>query len=195
MKYECSGGAGHTPERDTEGAAPVHPQHTTPSTLDDKDRALLERFPAPRRSLIANLFLAPVRRGAVAPALVVRDVLSELDDRLGWALRNGGAYAEEERAKVRDIMDAVINHGDEAEAYARWCVAYEALPEEERRRRKAGRTNQAVAAWMDRQEPTEKQVAYLRRRGYAGPIDSRAHASSLIDVYTRGGRVETGGAS
>jgi hypothetical protein len=168
----------------------MHPQHTISPTLDDNDRALLERFPANRRSLIANLFLAPVRQGVIAPPLVVREVLSELDRRLGWALRNGGAYAEEERAKVRDIMDVVVNHGDEAEGYARWCVAYEALPEEERRRRKAGRSNQAVAAWMDRQEPTEKQIAYLRRRGYAGPIDS-----SLIDIYTRGGRVETGGAS
>ncbi len=46
---------------------------------------------------------------------------------------------------------------------------------------------------MDRQRASEQQIAWLRRMGYDGPIDSKAHASALIDIYTRGHRVITAG--
>ncbi len=36
-------------------------------------------------------------------------------------------------------------------------------------------------AWLDRQSASDKQIGYVRARGYSGGVTSKAHGSALID--------------
>ncbi len=180
------------------GAQPA-PRPPTGPPDPPGDRTLLDHFPQHQRSTISNLFLAQIRSGYPPPghahagawtARGVRDaVLLALGARLQRAFRHGrgGDYARDAA-----ILRVLHDQGGAALAFAAWALARAALPREERERRKQGRAREHIAAWMDHQPPTDKQVAYLRRMGYAGPIDSTAHASALIDIYTRGYAVVRG---
>ncbi len=173
---------------------------TTPTTPASRD--FLELLPQPQRSTVANVFLNQVRRNphliaatavpSVRPNAVLILVREELQGRCRRA-RAGGWY--DELAKVGKWLALLDRHQGQALAYAQWCLDYEALPREERERQKRQKAEQYRTASMDCQPPTEKQVSYLRRLGYTGRLDSKAHASSLIDVFTRGGRVVEGGAA
>lgn len=150
-------------------------------------RALLEHFPQPRRSAIANLFLNEVRRGAgETPEQVRVAVMMELTDRLRRAANYQWA---DEYTRVAEFIRILHAHEPAARQYAQWALDWESLPPEERERQKGERSAQHLSAAMDRQPPTEKQVGYLRKMGYDGPIDSKAHAAALIDIHTRGHRV------
>lgn len=153
-------------------------------------RAFLARFPQNQKSTVANLFLAPVRRGIRTPDAVRAAVYAELRDSIARAVRSG--YSSD---RDQFILDQMQHDYDGSLDYARYAIAYEQMSPAEKARMKSTRAQEGIDAWMDRQEPTEKQVGYLRGRGYDGPIDSRRHASALIDIYMRGGRVETGGAA
>ncbi len=162
----------------------------TPTTPASK--AFLERFEQPVKSTIANLFLRPVRAGtAHYPRAVLAEVLRELQARRARAAAGGWR----ETLELTEMIYATIAaHEKEAIAFGAWALEWEALPPEERERRKRDRGEQYRTAHMDRQAPTDKQVEYLRRMGYDGPIDSKAFASSLIDCYTRGYKVVRGAA-
>ena len=166
----------------TEGWYPAVPTDIT--TL----RAFLAHFPQNQKSTVANLFLAPVRRGIRTPEGVRAAVYAELRESVERAASWG-------RANERDqfILDTMRLDYDGSLDYARYAIVYEQMTTEEKARIKAGRAQEGIDAWMDRQEPTEKQIVYLRSRGYTGTIDSRRHASALIDIYMRGGRVEANG--
>lgn len=157
--------------------------------MNDEDRAFLDLFPTLKRSTVANLFLGPVRRGIAHPVHVYTSVIAELAERTDRAERYGyDTSTDALLATVRDNHDAGI-------AYARWCIAYEQLPPEEKKRRKQNSTAEGIGKWQEQQPATEKQIAYLARVGYTGPVHNRRHASSLIDIYMRGDRVEVGGAA
>ncbi len=167
--------------------------HATTAPTIQPSKALLDRFEQPLKSSISNLFLAPVRSGAARfPRAVLAEVLRELQDRRARAAAGGWRETFE---LTGTILATIAAHEGEAIAFGAWALEWEALPREERERRKRDRGDQYRISYMDRQGPTERQVEYLRRMGYRGPIDSKAHASSLIDVYTRGGRVVEGGAA
>ncbi len=153
--------------------------------MNDADRAFLDLFPANRRSHVANLFLDPVRRGIATPTQVYGAVYAELRRRL-----EGPRWHGYDDTNDRLIFDTLRGNYDAAVAYAGWCVAYEQLPPEEKKRRKQASTAEGIGLWQEQQPPTEKQIAYIRALGYTGPIENRRHASSVIDVYKRGGRVE-----
>lgn len=164
---------------------------TTPAS-----RALLDRFAQPQRGTVANVFLNQVRANphliaaTAVPSARASTVLILVDEELRGRYRRaraGGQY--DELAKVGEWIALINRHPAEALAYAQWCLDYEALPREERERCKRDRGEQYRTAHMDRHAPTDKQVEYLRRMGYDGPIDSKAFASSLIDCYTRGYKV------
>ncbi len=169
---------------------------TTSSATIQASRELLDFFPQPERSTIANLFLQQVRAGcpphghsADAPwtADGVRlAVLVALTERLRRAFRHGW---RDEYGRDGETIRILNAHQEAAIAFGQWAIEWEALPREERERRKRAQGDQYRTNYMDRQAPTEKQVEYLRRMGYDGPIDSKAFASSLIDCYTRGYKV------
>jgi hypothetical protein len=53
-------------------------------------------------------------------------------------------------------------------------------------RRKSLRGARYREEWMATQPPTERQLAYLRRLGWTGPVVSKAEASQLIDERLKG---------
>lgn len=153
-------------------------------------RAFLDYFPPLGRSHVANLFLRPVRQGITTPDGVYAAVFAELRENIERQRTWG-------RENVRDqgILDQMRRSYDDAMDYARYAIEYEKLTPAEKQRIKDGRADHEIGKRLDAEEPTEKQVAYLRKRGYAGPIYSKKFASSLIDIYTRGGRVDMSGAA
>ncbi len=165
----------------------------TPNATTQASKAFLDRFEQPLKSSISNLFLAPVRSGAARfPRAVLAEVLRELQGRRARAAAGGWRETFE---LAGTILATIAAHEGEAIAFGAWALEWEALPREERERQKRQRGDQYRISYMDRQAPTEKQVEYLRRMGYTGRIDSKAHASSLVDIYVRGGRVVEEGAA
>lgn len=153
-------------------------------------RAFLVHFPQEQKSHVANIFLAAVRQGAQTAGGVLTRVTIDLHERL----RRAAHYRDKtEHTKIDNILYYFEHYDEDAEAFARWALAWEKLSPAEKARHKAGTAREAIRAHMDREDPTAKQSAYLRKMGYTGPIDSKAHASALIDIYLRGGRVEAGG--
>jgi hypothetical protein len=156
------------------------PSQAEPAGLDPAARdAFLSHFPANKKGTIANLFLSPIRRRVIVPGLVVEAVVHELYQRLEnpapWASE---AYLDDAAHASQVIQD----HRLEAIAFAQYYIEYEQLPYTERQALKAQRGDEHRAAWMAAQPPTEKQLGYLRKLGYAGPAPaSKADASAEID--------------
>jgi len=150
-------------------------------------KTLLDHFGQSLRSTVANLYLRPIReRGACDPRAVHAAVVRDLQERRAQAHRGGWR----ESFELADaILTTVTDYEADALAYAAWALAWEALSPEERRRQKGERSAQHIASIMDRQPPTEKQIAYIRRMGFTDPIPSKAFASSVIDLLTRGNEV------
>ena len=151
----------------------------------DNRRAFLERFPEHLRSTIANTFLCAIRAGATAEADVVyrveRAYLCRLD--AGERVRDGLA-----RRRAQAVLDALTAHPEQAAAFAAWCLEWESLPAEERAKRKRCRSEEHRRAWLAAQPATERQIAFCRALGHTGPIESKVHASEIIDKL-RGVRV------
>ena len=149
----------------------------------DTRRAFLERFPEHLRSQIANTFLCAIRAGVTTEADVVyrveRAYLCRLD--AGERVRDGLA-----RRRAQAVLDALTAHPEQAVAFAAWCLEWESLPAEERKRRKRCRSEEHRRQWLAEQPPTGRQVAYARLLGHDGPIESKADASRIIDSLKAG---------
>lgn len=156
----------------------LDPSGGASSAPSGSSRAFLLHFPERERSAVANLFLLQVRRGASDPAEVVARATTEARGRLQRAVQYNDALWY---AKVQEILDALQDYPEEAADLARWAIEWESLPHDERERRKAERGQQYKRQWMAHQPATEKQMAYLHRLGYRGPVASRQQASELID--------------
>jgi len=161
------------------------------------DRKLLDFFPQNEKSTIANLYLAQVRSGqATTPEAVHRLALEALRERWGRAIEYsrqpwGNRDAELARAeRLAEQLGILTRQAAAGVAYGAWALAREALSPAERERRKNSNGAQYVRSSMDREPATEPQISHLRKLGYTGDIQTKGHASSLIDVYHRGGRVE-----
>ncbi len=155
-------------------------------TTDD-GRALLEHFPNARRSYVANTFLYAVRAGARTPLQVLASV--------NETLRETHARSQRWRftdtvQRTEEVMAVLVEHHDEAMAFAAWALAWEALPQAEKDRQKAAKGAAHRQTYMEQQPPTDKQRSYLAALGYHGEITSKAHASDLIDKIRRGEMVE-----
>src|SRR5262245_1260345 len=134
---------------------------------DDPRRAFLERFPAARRSTVANLFLHAVRRGAGDVEAVLRSVAETAVTRRLVAERYGNVDALD---KARELGVALASRPDAAAAFADWCLEWERLPAAERQAIKEARAQEGIRHWMGTQPATEKQTAYLVRLGHRGPV-------------------------
>lgn len=145
-------------------------------------REWLEQFPPRRRGPLANWFCQAVRAGCNTP----RDVLAAVSMTLKARLNSRWSDAED-REFFRGALEAI--HGEERPAaleYARAVLRWEALPRAERERIKNERGETHRQAWMENQEPTEKQVSYLAALGYRGDRPAnRREASELIDNLKR----------
>jgi hypothetical protein len=150
------------------------------------DRPFLDRV-GPHRSHATNLFLAQARAGVTMPQAIILRVTADLQARIA-AARRYGQHDQEQRDQL--ILDAIYSHVDEARDMAAWAVEWETTPREQREQVKAQRGEQYRHAYMASQPATEKQIGYLRKLGYAGAVNSKAHASELIDglLSQRGGR-------
>ena len=152
-------------------------------TPRDDDRSFLNHFPNARKSFVANAFLFAVRRGARTPLQVLAAVQHELRRANTWS-------SDERQARNQEVLDTIAEHHEEAMAFCRYALDYEALPPAEKERRKAEQGAPHRQAWMSQQPPTAKQCAYLEVLGYRGEITSRQHASELIEQLKRQPRHE-----
>jgi hypothetical protein len=155
----------------------VNPDRPDPTAKDD----YLAQFPERQRGPVGNLFLRPIRNGITDPAAIVEAVRRDLLSRLQQSRDE-----PEGRKKVLAVLQTLDQ--PEARATAAWYVSYEKLPPAAKATLKAQRAEAGIRAWMETQPPTERQLNYLRRLGYDGPVENRARASELIDRLVKGGR-------
>jgi acyl-CoA reductase-like NAD-dependent aldehyde dehydrogenase len=159
----------------------------TQSLSTEDGRALLERFPGPRRSYVANTFLYAVRSGARTPGKVLADVEHELSETAKRSRRWNFTDTIERTESIYAILN---EYHDEALAFAAWAIRWEALPPAERERQKQAKGAPHRQKYLEEQPATERQINYVRSLGYHGPVTSKAHASSLIEQLKRGEPVE-----
>lgn len=144
----------------------------------------LSHFPTERRSRVVNMFLDPVRRlGVTSADMLVEHIRRNLDQRI----REAAYWRSPDLGALTDIRAVIEARPDEARRFALWAIAWASLPGEVRDRAKAQRAEHYRREWMAQQQPTDRQLAHLRRLGYQGPPPAnRAEASELIDRLTKG---------
>ena len=110
------------------------------------------------------------------PEDLVRGVMKDAKRRYQspWA-------SEQRKAENLTLAHKLREARDEAVKFARYVIWRENLSPEEHARLKAIQAEEGRRAWMETQPPTEKQINYLRLLGYEGEVESRGHASQLID--------------
>jgi hypothetical protein len=156
----------------------AHPNLTTVASARD---AFLAHFPTARRSFVCNQFLYAVRRGANVPSLVVASVEAELRRAQQWVRH----WDRDDQERYADLTAAIAEHRTEALAFAMWALRWEQLTPEQKARHRAQQSSPHIQAWMQTQPPTEKQRRYLEALGHTGDIESRQHASELIEQLRR----------
>lgn len=147
-------------------------------TYDDPRRRVLEQLADAQRGAFTNLALRFIRGGLEDPVRIGDAMFREFDRHRDRAAEQGdmGALIIAEHG-----ADLVVAEGDAVEALIAWLLDYERLPRAERERLKAARGERHRRQWLDQQPASEKQIAYCRSLGYAGTIESKAHASEIID--------------
>jgi len=139
-------------------------------------RAFIELFGS-RSAPIASRFYNVYRdEHPAAPEDLVRGVMKDAKRRYydRWA-------SEKTKAENLDLARRLKSDRDEAVKFAQYVIWRENLTPEEHARLKAIQAEEGRRAWMETQPPTEKQINYLRLLGYEGEVESRGHASQLID--------------
>lgn len=126
------------------------------------------------RGWLLNLFNLAVRDGAKKPSQIIFAVLKRVDKYLS------DPYLSLERAALLDDFKKRLETM-EAFEYANYVLNYEQLPAAEKLGIKEQRANEAKNSYLGQQPATEKQINYLRKLGYKGEIESKRHASLLID--------------
>jgi hypothetical protein len=159
-------------------------------TPDVKDKAFLDLFPRTERSPVATMFLNVIRRGVDTEGRVIQAVAVALGNKivdaehwLAVSVNAESPWSDDYRARVERLRQwhhILDTNFDAAVAYAGYCLAYEALPREEREKFKAGRPTNPD--WGS--EPaTDKQKAYLTGAlRYTGDMQgmTKRQASELI---------------
>src|SRR5438045_2973117 len=97
--------------------------------LNADDKIFLEQFDRHDRSLIANMFLEAVRNGIRLPAGIVDYVRLDAQRRLSNLARYG-REDDHERERMTLLLSVLGTNG--ALGYARYSIAWEALPRAER---------------------------------------------------------------
>ncbi|BDG59922.1 hypothetical protein caldi_10120 [Caldinitratiruptor microaerophilus] len=157
--------------------------HDGSATSKFRDQ-FLSRFATERRSRVVNLFTVPARNlRLVSSDALLAHVRQDLDQRIREAMYWGGRDLDA-LVEIRDVIEA---HPEEARRFASWAISWASLPAGVREQVKVQRAERYRREWMAHQPPTERQLAYLYRLGYAGsPPSNRAEASELIDRLAKG---------
>jgi hypothetical protein len=114
-------------------------------------------------------------------------VLLGYSDRLLGERRGACWHDPAERDNVTTVVNAACADLAGVVRYARWVLAWEALPEAERERRKAERGRQYQREAMATKPPSAAQLGLLRALHYDGPPPATmAEASALIDARRSG---------
>jgi len=138
-------------------------------------KQFLEHFEPGHRGAVASWFYQAVRQGEDSPRRVCSHVYRYLSDYLvRWGDYPGGVRKQQVLAVMRGDRGGAL-------ALAEYAIWYESLPEAERTAIKQRNEEEGKRQWMVTQPPTNKQRSLLERLGYAGTIESRAHASELIE--------------
>ncbi len=83
----------------------------------------------------------------------------------------------------RGILAVLEEDPEAAQDLMAYVIEQLGLPPSVRQERKEAAAALGKQEWMKRQEPTEKQLAFLARLGYDGPVENRWHASQLIEEH------------
>lgn len=139
----------------------------------------LNNFPQLSRSLIANQFCHAVREGCDNAESVLKWVEMDAVKRIKWA-------REEAPAAVQAMLRYSLKHDrDECERFAEFIIAREGLSWEEKDKLKQERGTEYRDQYMDGQEPTEKQLKYLKGLGCSITPKTKLEASKLIERYKK----------
>jgi hypothetical protein len=140
----------------------------------------LQQWPANRRSTLANLFYAAIRKGSIAPPAIIEALVADINQKLRWTADF------DKRQFWCQVLNILADDPHAAQAYAGEVLAVEQLPPEEKAIRKAERSKAFALQAMTGQEATQKQHWMLRSLGFteALPAD-RAAASEMIDRLLR----------
>lgn len=146
--------------------------------------SFLQLFPDNMKSHITNTFLQVIRAGAKSLDVVKSDVITKALDRCETAQQ----YNDEKNIeKFRLLLQVLEKYPEETEGFILHCLAWESLPHEVKEVNKKQKADSYRQRWLSTQPATEKQIAYLRKLGWAGGINSKQHASELISRLTGGG--------
>lgn len=147
------------------------------ASLEHCSQVLIARYDTDD-GVIANSFHQAVRNGASSPAAVLVRVQQHLEQQ-----RASGYGSPDRREECALLLERLQTERQDALTYAAAVLAYEALPPDERARRKAARADVHLEAWMAAQPATEKQRNYLHMLGHrASEPLSKRDASALIDA-------------
>ncbi|MBV6417397.1 MAG: hypothetical protein CMLOHMNK_02059 [Steroidobacteraceae bacterium] len=135
----------------------------------------LEQFAPSERSAISNDFLYTIRR--LGPSCTPKTVCKAV-----WAETKATRW----RSRSERLLSALAADPQAALDYAANRLAWEALPDADKRAVKDAKRQAGVAAWMEEQPPTEKQLAYLEGLGCRKTPSNRREASEWIDRLAQG---------
>ncbi len=160
------------------------------ATLDTDAKVFLENWQQSDRSTVSNWFHNAVRAGHRTSGAVCDAVRMEADQRARHlALSNYPNHNDHERIRILREQFA-SNNMTAAERYARYVIAYEALPLAERQKLKSDKGLKFAIAAMESKPASEKQIGFLRSLGYTGAAPtSAAEASRLIEEQKNKGGV------
>ena len=154
--------------------------------MNEDPKRFLQHFPAEHRGAIGDRFYRAVRGlfdpfqdpPAADQATVVaicsavfrdaKEMLSHTPD------GDRGVNWRQVLLWLRDDKPAALD-------YANYVFARELAPADVQEASREEEERQGKIAYMSRFPPTEKQVAVLRKLGYDGEIESKGHASQLIE--------------
>lgn len=138
------------------------------------DGKFLADYPKAGQGTITNWFCYAIRDGAKTPA----EVLSNVEYTIRRRIPVGDGYSLSD-----DDLYALLDHlaDPEAEDFAAFLIEREALPVDVREKLKAASGANYQQAYMANQEPTEKQLSYLRSLKCTQVPNTKLEASQLID--------------
>lgn len=137
-------------------------------------RRWLDQFDPPHRGWIGSLVYDAARREkSQAVGTVAASVRDEVESRLSTA-QNWNNDTDKWEAILPTLSGEAFQ---DFIMYVLWKLS---LPAVERAALKAERGMQYAQAAMTGKEPTEKQLALLKKLGYSGNVVDRASASGLI---------------
>lgn len=145
------------------------------SAEQQKNRFLLH-FEADHRGAIGNGFYEIIRTGEHMPGRICSLVFCQI--------RDAGLHEKTEvgdSVPWREVLYWMQTDPEAAQDFALLCYQREMQSPEDREKRKAENAKFGREQHMAKLPATEKQIETLRRLGYDGEIQNRAHASALIE--------------